>query len=333
VPNTSSSASIPRRLLDCLADGQFHFGAELGRGLAPSRTAVWKHLRALGRQGIDIQVVRARGYPLTEPVEWLDRERILGGLRAPGRQLLGALEVLGLVDSTNRMLAARRDAELTQGHVLLAEGQSAGRGRRGRQWHSPYGRNLYLSLYWRHGVDPSSLGGLSLALGVAVARGLRAYGVRGVGIKWPNDLVWRGRKLGGLLVELTAQMGGPTRVVVGLGVNVAMASAAVPPMAQPWVDVQTIMAPQPVSRNALSAVLIGELLLAMADFAGQGLGAIQAEWARLDVLAGQQIDVHGTGEVLTGVARGINLAGELQVEIDGRMQTFQSAEVSVRRRS
>ena len=188
-------------LLRAIADGEFHSGEELARLLGVSRTAVWKQLQKIQAQtGLELESVKGRGYRLAQPLELLDSDRVLAGLAAPVRNLLAQFEVYEEIDSTNRLALLRALESGCRGHVIVAERQTAGRGRRGRQWISPFGRNIYCSTIWEFDGGAAALEGLSLAVGVAVASALTDVGVRGVGLKWPNDVVGGGRKLAGILL-------------------------------------------------------------------------------------------------------------------------------------
>ena len=263
----------------------------------------------------------------------LRRDELLTAL--PDSRLLSRLELLDQVDSTNeRLLKAARDGA-SSGTVCVAERQSAGRGRSGREWVSPPGGNLYLSLLWRF---PDCLGpsrGFSLALGVTVARVLRGFGVAEVGLKWPNDLQWNDRKLGGLLVEASASREG-CAVVAGLGLNLRLPREAAEGIEQPWVDLEEILretkGEEGFSRNALAASLIGELLATCEQFQAEGLAPFRDEWRGADRLIDRAVSVHlADGSVEEGTARGIDADGALLVEIEGALRPFHAGEVSIRR--
>lgn len=240
----------------------------------------------------------------------LDAAAIASALAPATRVRLRDVEVADEIDSTNAELMRRG----IPGLALLAESQSAGRGRRGKTWQSPPGANLYLSLSWnvRHPA------GLSLAMGIACAEALRDARVR---VKWPNDLVAEGRKLGGLLIELAGSV-----AVIGLGLNVRM-----PPQAaidQPWIDLAHLGTGAP--RNELAARLLDAMVAALIEFDARGLAAFEARWQALDALAGREVLVASGEDVLHGVATGIAPDGGLRVVIGDRERVFHSADVSIR---
>ena len=243
-------------------------------------------------------------------VSALDAAAIAAGLAPATRVRLRDVEVVDEIDSTNAELMRRGMPAL----ALLAESQSAGRGRRGKHWASPPGANLYLSLSW----SVRSPAGLSLAMGVACAQALRDGRVR---VKWPNDLVAEGRKLGGLLIELAGNV-----AVIGVGLNVRMPRGI--DIGQPWIDLAQLGVP--ASRNALAARLIDALVAALVEFDAQGFAAFESRWRALDALAGREVRVAQGDQILPGTALGVAADGGLRVAIDGRERVFHSADVSVR---
>jgi len=320
--------SLRFEILKTLGDGRFHSGAQLGRALGVSRTAVWKHLQALGELGIDIFAVTGKGYRLAQPLELLDRDTIVTALTTESRALLADLELHSHLDSTNSYLSAKA-ASLPSGQVCLAEYQASGRGRRGRAWVSPYAANVYLSLLWRFSVSPAVLSGLGLVSGVAVARALREAGLRDIGLKWPNDVTWQGRKLAGTLLEMSGESYGPINVVIGVGVNVRMPATAGGRIDQAWVDMETALGNR-VSRNALAGLLLHQLLLAMQQFQDKGLAPFLQEWQQWDIVTGKTIRLQLPNETLTGIAKGIDRNGALLLQCRGTISSYMAGEVSVR---
>jgi BirA family biotin operon repressor/biotin-[acetyl-CoA-carboxylase] ligase len=320
--------SLRFEILNTLGDGQFHSGSQLGSALGVSRTAVWKHLQALSDLGLDIVAVTGKGYRLAQPLELLDHDSIVNVLTGESRTLLSALELHAHLDSTNSHLAARA-AGLSSGQACMAEYQAAGRGRRGRSWVSPYASNIYMSLLWRFSVSPAALSGLGLVSGVAVARALRDAGLRDIGLKWPNDVTWQGRKLAGTLLEMSGESYGPLNVVIGVGVNVRMPTTAGDQIDQAWVDMETAMGGR-VSRNALAGLLLHHLLLAMHEFQDQGLAPFLQEWQQWDIVTGKTIRLQLPNETLTGIAKGIDRNGALLLQCRGTINSYMAGEVSVR---
>ena len=256
-------------------------------------------------------------------IERLDVARIRSALPAGVR--LGGLSVHGAIDSTNSWLQERSHA-LTAPYACLCEHQLAGRGRRGRVWEDGRGRDLCLSLLWRFGAGEARAQGLSLGVGVAVVRALEFTGASGIGLKWPNDVVWRDRKLGGILIEGSVS-GRDWVVVIGVGINVHPGAA--PDLRPPRVHLAAIPRAD-ISRNRLAASLIAEISAECARYEARGAGPAIEEWRRLDAMRGRAVRVHRPGGEVAGIARGVDEAGELLVEVNGGLERFVSAEVSLR---
>jgi len=320
-----------RALLDILNDGAFHSGEALAQQLGGiSRAAVWKLIRALEDKGITIFAVRGRGYRLAEPIEFLEQSRIAAAFTQETRSYVAAVDVHSCLDSTSTQLLNQAKNGAPSGTVCCAEFQLAGRGRRGRDWVSPFAANVSLSLLWRFSVGPAALSGLSLATGVAVARALRQLGVAEVGLKWPNDLLWRWLKLGGILLEFDGESTGPCHVVAGVGINVAMPPGTDNTIDQPWIDLRGILGPGQISRNQLIAQIVNELVAAFAGFEQTGFPGISRQWQQFDQVAGQRITLHCPNSTISGIARGVDDSGALLVETGNGMQRFLAGEISLR---
>jgi BirA family biotin operon repressor/biotin-[acetyl-CoA-carboxylase] ligase len=263
-------------------------------------------------------------------LELLDRERIWADLTEAARARLSRLEVYPVLDSTNACLLVQARAGCPGGAVCLAEQQTAGRGRQGRGWLTPFGASLALSLLWRFQARPEALSGLSLAAGIAVARAVESEGVREVGLKWPNDVLWRGRKLGGILLE-SGVTAGSAHVVAGIGLNVALPREAAAVIDQPWVDLREILGMERVSRNRLAASLIGELFGIFAEFGRGGFADLAAEWARFDQVTGRRVTLRLANTFVAGIARGVDATGALLLErADGVIAPYIGGEISLR---
>ena len=207
--------TVPLHLISILADGEFHSGEQLGTAMGMSRAAINKHIQTVRDWGVDIFTVPGKGYSLPHPIQLLDEATIISMLPA------GRVSVLPVIDSTNQYLLDRI-SELSSGDACVAEYQQAGRGRRGRKWFSPFGSNLYLSMYWKLDQGPAAAMGLSLVIGIVMAEVLQRLGAEDVRVKWPNDLYLKDRKLAGILVELTGKTGDAAQLVIGAGINLKM---------------------------------------------------------------------------------------------------------------
>lgn len=314
-----------------LSDGRWHSGEDLAQVLGVSRAAVWKRLQGLREWGLELQAVRGRGYRLARPLELLSAEAIQQDWPSQMRSRLPRINLFPVLDSTNAWLMAQAGQDAP--HLCLAEFQSAGRGRRGRHWHSPFGANLCLSLAWRFREMPAQFSGLGLVVGVAVAEALDALGVRDLALKWPNDLHWRGRKLAGILIEHRGEGGGPARVVIGLGLNLAMTRSQAEDIDQPWVALDealnesgTVMP----SRNVLCARIVAALVAAMDEFVVQGFSQFGRRWMQFDQMCGKPVSLEYGGKVIQGLARGIDADGAFLLEVRGQTQRFLSGDLSLR---
>lgn len=325
-PATDKPETPP--LLGLLASGEARGGPELAHRLGISRAAVWKQVEALRAAGLDIES-GAAGYRLARPLDPLDTARIRTGLPAAARRRLGVLENRWRLDSTSSEMA-RRVAEMPDLSFVFADWQDAGRGRRGRQWLSPPGANLQFSCLKRFAGGYAALSGLSLAAGIAAAGALEECGLRGIGLKWPNDLVHGDAKLGGILIELGGEFMGPCHAVIGIGINVHLPEALRATLDRPCTDVAELCAGEAPSRNALATALVARLVDALDVFDGSGFAAFADAWAGRDVLAGRRIRVEGARGTFDGVAAGVDARGALQVRDAGGMRSIDSAEVTVR---
>lgn len=320
------------RLLQTLSSGDYHSGDELGQRLGISRAAVWKQLQKLGELGVELESVRGKGYRLKGGLELLERDCLWAGLSDLTRARLTELDVLSVTDSTNSQ-AMQRAARGQSGYVCLAEQQTAGRGRRGRTWVSPFGRNLYLSVSWGFDGGAAQLEGLSLAVGVAMCQVLEAEGVKSVGLKWPNDVLWQQRKLAGVLLEMTGDPAGACQVVVGVGLNLAMPGSPALDIEQPWADLETVCAaehcPMP-GRNALATRLIDALVGLLSSYHLEGFSAWRDDWLARDAFAGRRVVISSGARTEEGIARGVDINGALMLEQAGERILCHGGELSMR---
>jgi len=322
-------AVLEQKLLPILNDGKIHSAPDLAARFAVSRVAIAKAMHTLASWGLAIQSLPGQDYRLATPLELLSRTALEAALTDAARGLISGIEIHPNLASTNSHLLTRARQGHASGLLCLAERQAAGRGRRGRPWVSPFAANLYLSLLWRFRLTPAVLSGLSLAAGVAVAQALEAEGVPAVQLKWPNDVLWQHRKLGGLLLEIGQEPDGGCCVVAGVGLNIAMPAATA--IDQPWIDLHGIVGPDGIARNRLAGRLASALATLFATFGQQGFAALRAEWERFDCMMGQRVHIKQPSGVVAGTARGVDEAGALLLETsDGGLQRFWAGEVSLR---
>jgi len=313
--------SIPLKLVEILSDGEFHSGEQLGESLGMSRAAINKHIQTLKSWGLDIYTVTGKGYSLPAPMQLLNEEAILAQLHQPN------LAIIPVIDSTNQYLLERMN-ELQSGDACIAEYQQAGRGRRGRQWFSPFGANLYMSMYWRLEQGPAAAMGLSLVIGIVIAETLQQLGAQDVRVKWPNDLYLQDRKLAGILVELTGKTGDAAQIVMGAGINLAMRGAEAAQINQGWINLQE--AGIAIDRNHLAAKLINSLREALPLFERDGLAPFTERWKALDNFFNRPVKLLIGEREIHGIARGIDKQGGLLLEQDGEVKSWVGGEISLR---
>jgi BirA family biotin operon repressor/biotin-[acetyl-CoA-carboxylase] ligase len=326
--------SIPRMkaltadVLRRLADGDFHSGEALARAHQVSRASVWLAVRELEAMGVGVYKVRGRGYRLPQPLTLLDRSAVERHLGADRKRF--AVEIRDAEDSTNTALLERAAAGAPGGAILAAEWQPGGRGRLGRAWHAGVGEALTFSMLWRFARGAGALSGLSLAVGVALARALEAEGARAIGLKWPNDVLWRGRKLAGILTELAGDALGPTAAVIGIGINVRLSAATQARIGQPAADLESACGAAP-DRNRLLARALVELDRTLRAFAQEGFAPLRAEWQRRHAHQGRRVTLTlPDGARQSGRALGVAEDGSFLLETRAGEKRYHSGEVSLR---
>ncbi|WP_252105846.1 MULTISPECIES: biotin--[acetyl-CoA-carboxylase] ligase [unclassified Halomonas] len=321
-------------LMRLLSDGDVHSGEALGQALGVSRAAVWKQLKKLDAMGVELVAVKGRGYRLAQPLEPLDGKRVVSELPAEARHLLTRLFVEDQLPSSNEYLRARFDQGAGHGEVCLVELQTAGRGRRGRVWSTPWGQSLMLSLGWRFEAGVASLEGLSLAVGVVVAQVLERHGVAPK-LKWPNDVLLSDKngelgKLAGILIEVTGDAAGPCEAVIGMGMNLFLPQSLRESIDQPVAALFDEVAA--LSRNQLAAEVIAELLAMLAGFEERGFGVWRDEWNARHAYKGLNVRVIQGARESEAVAGDVDGSGNLWVSENGQTRRLSGGEISVRRR-
>ncbi|MGG5839834.1 bifunctional biotin--[acetyl-CoA-carboxylase] ligase/biotin operon repressor BirA, partial [Huaxiibacter chinensis] len=298
-----------------------HSGEQLGERLGMSRAAINKHIQTLRDWGVDVFTVPGKGYSLPEPIKLLDENAIRSQLSE------GKVTVLPVIDSTNQYLLDRIP-ELQSGDSCVAEYQQAGRGRRGRKWFSPFGANLYLSMFWRLEQGPAAAMGLSLVIGIVMAEVLQSLGADNVRVKWPNDLYLQDRKLAGILVELTGKTGDAAQIVIGAGINMVMRNVQADVVNQAWINLQE--AGITIDRNDLAVRLIKALRASLRQFEQEGLSPFLSRWEKLDNFIHRPVKLIIGDKEIYGTSRGIDAQGALLLEQDGIVKPWVGGEISLR---
>ena len=325
-------------LLRQLADGQFHSGEDLAEKVGLTRARVSQVLKDAGTAGLALERVKGRGYRLLEAPEFLDakkvRSRLVELAEARGLPPPGPVEVVDQIESTSSELMRRAQRRDVHRVALAAEWQSAGRGRRGRAWTAIAGGSLTFSLGWKFEQGAGFLAGLSLAVGVAVVRALEAEGFKDVALKWPNDLIHRHLKVGGILIELNGDALGPTTTVIGDGLNVRIPSAARKDIPVPVTDLASIAGRRapPIDRNRLLAALLTELTAVLQLYEREGFAPFAAEWQHRHAYQGKPVRLLlPDGAVVTGKVAGVDASGALVLADGPRRARFLSGEITLRR--
>ncbi|OTA14836.1 bifunctional biotin-- synthetase/biotin operon repressor [Xenorhabdus vietnamensis] len=311
----------PLKLIKVLSDGEVHSGQQLGQELGMSRAGINKHIQTIREWGVEVLTLPGKGYCFPAPMNLLDKEVIENYL--PNNHI----EVIPVIDSTNQYILEKL-AELDSGDACVAEYQYAGRGRRGRKWISAFGRNLYLSMYWRLEQGPAAAIGLSLVVGIVIAEVLNRQGAERVKVKWPNDLYLDDKKLAGILVELTGKTGDAAHVVIGIGMNISMSSDEQKSINQHWTNLQhsgTV-----IERNKLVAEIMLELKEALIKFENEGLTPFISRWFNLDNFINRPVKLIIGDQEVYGIARGIDRQGALLLDIDGVVTPYIGGEISLR---
>ena len=309
-------------LLKLLKDGRFHSGQALGTALGISRSAVWKQLQRLEADlNLSIHKVRGRGYQLAAPLELLERDQL-----AESPYPVFIHESL---DSTNAEALREISGGAQAPFVILAEQQSAGRGRRGRKWISPFAENIYYSLVLRIDGGMRQLEGLSLIVGLAVLSSLREFGSCDAGLKWPNDVLVGNKKIAGILLELVGDPADVCHVVIGIGINVNMMVAS--DVDQSWTSVR-LEAGQAINRNELIVALCRNLQGYLIRHEAEGFAAIQAEWESNHLWQGREVTLIAGTHTVDGVVAGVDQQGALRLNVAGQEKVFSGGELSLRLR-
>ncbi|MGH8051445.1 MAG: biotin--[acetyl-CoA-carboxylase] ligase [Arenimonas sp.] len=320
---------IDRALLSLISQSPVS-GVVLAEQLGISRSAVWKRIQLLRDAGFEIETKAAQGYFLKNSLEWLDKNSIYHDLNAATKKLLGDFHIVEQVGSTNSW--AKTEAKQKAGtDIFLAEQQTAGRGRLGRQWASPMAANIYLSLRRRFNKGLPALSGLSLVVGVLLAKCLRSQGFVDIGLKWPNDVYALGnKKCGGILIEVSGEANAEITAVIGIGLNVRMPMHSAKNIDQAWTDLQQLAAGKNVSRNKLLGALLNELLPGLQRFEDEGAAECLSHWPQYDVLLNQEVKLSDGIHTQIGLALGITEQGALRLQQDGLERHYHSGEISVR---
>ncbi|WP_334327114.1 bifunctional biotin--[acetyl-CoA-carboxylase] ligase/biotin operon repressor BirA [Gilliamella apicola] len=308
----------PLKLIEILADGEFHSGEELAASFGITRAGINKYMKVLREWGLDFTSVQGKGYCLIAPIDLIKKCKIDHYYQADSR-----CEILPIIDSTNQYLLDKI-GQLRSGDSCVAEFQSKARGRRGRKWFSPFGSNLYFSMYWQLEQGVAAAMGLSLVVGIVIADTLRELSGQDIKVKWPNDLYLNDQKLAGILVELAGKTGDCAHAIIGIGVNLMMTNPDPNIVNQKWANLGK------VDRNLLVARIVKNLNIKLSEFEKQGLAPFISDWNRLDNFANRPVKLLIGDNIIRGIAKGINEQGALMLEQDGKIHAHIGGEISLR---
>ena len=311
------------KLVSILSDGQYHDGTSIGMALQMTRGAVWKAIKKLVSYDIKIDSVKGKGYALIEPLILLNKQYIKKNVNHKIE-----IDVFESIDSTNAHLKAFFNS--AKPRICIAERQTNGKGRLQRDWHSPFGQNIYLSCLYPFQRDVSELAGLSLVVSLAVVETLRAFHLsKPTLVKWPNDVLCNGKKLCGCLIELQAETNGTCSAVIGIGMNVNMLSHETHDITQPWTAVREVVG-EYVDRNRVCAALLNNLFDFLHQFATSGFTPFIEKWNDVDFLRGQTIQLANANQRVAGNVKGIDQHGHLLIKLDnGAIQPFSSGDTTI----
>ncbi|MDO8415793.1 MAG: bifunctional biotin--[acetyl-CoA-carboxylase] ligase/biotin operon repressor BirA [Agitococcus sp.] len=316
-------------ILRLLSDGQFHSGVQLAEVLGVSRTTISNRIAQWNTQGLEIDSVTGKGYRLHTPIQWLNKEQIWSKIPSSIQQCIYSFDVSQFVSSTNDVVSESLVKQNQSGIVCITEMQGAGRGRRGREWLSPPAGNFYGSIGWIFNDGFSVIEGLSLAVGVALIKAMESVGARGLQLKWPNDVLHQGKKLAGILIEMTGEVGGACQVVVGVGVNLQLPETIKQQITQPVTDLYGIC-DYAVDRQKITAAIVSELITLLNSYGKTGFSEWQNDWLSYDAFKNKPVLIMGMQEPLNGIARGVDEQGNLLLDVEGEMMKVYGGEVSLR---
>lgn len=309
-----------RAIITTLNSGGFVSGEVLAKQAGISRTAIAKHIAGLEEYGVEIYSVKGKGYKLANKISLIDERELTTAIKQ-------RCFYFDEISSTNAFFLKNVD-ELNSGDICVAEYQSAGRGRRGRSWVSPYGCHLYCSMYWNLSQGMAQAAGLSLVVACSLVKALESLNVEGLGVKWPNDIYLNEKKLAGVLIEMNGQADSHCHLVIGIGINVSMSQAQGEKIDQPWSDL-SIQNPN-LNKTDLMVTLQKQLTEDLAEFESHGMRVFLPRWQEIDIFYGKEVKLlMGENQVL-GICRGIDETGAILLDTNNGLEAFVGGEISLR---
>lgn len=309
-------------LLALLTDGDFHSGSDLGGKLGISRAAVWKRVQRITDDlGVPVQSVRGKGYRLVRPLELLRQDVIQYSF--PSLPIF-IYDTLGSTNDQAKQLLSTYNAPL----AVFSEHQTLGKGRRGREWVSPFAQNLYLSFVWPITQGLNQIDGLSLVVGLAVRKAIKRISCIDAQLKWPNDVLIDGRKVAGILLELIGDPVELCHVVIGIGVNLNMFDSF-GCIDQEWTSLGKEVGSN-VDRELFAKIVLEELDCHLDKQKKYGFSSMRSEWIFAHAWQGNNVVLHTGNKFVTGQIVGVGDKGEVCLLVDGQECKYLGGELSLR---
>jgi len=309
-----------RAIIESLNSRGFVSGEVLAKQAGISRTAIAKHIAALEEYGVEIYSVKGKGYKLANTISLIDEKKLTTAINQ-------RCFYFDEIASTNAFFLKNVD-ELNSGDICVAEYQSAGRGRRGRTWVSPYGCHLYCSMYWSLSQGMAQAAGLSLVVACSLVKALESFKVEGLGVKWPNDIYLNGKKLAGVLIEMNGQADSNCHLVIGIGINVSMSQAQGEKIDQAWSDLSD-QEPS-LNKTDLMVALQKQLHEDLIEFESHGMKIFLPRWQEIDIFYGKEVKLLMGNNKVFGTCRGIDESGAILLDTTNGLEAFVGGEISLR---
>ena len=320
-------------VLNILSDGKFHSGEAIAKHFKVSRVSIWQVITEAEKLGVEIFSVRGKGYSLSHPVQFIDEVKVKKAIGEMASWF--NIKVFDILDSTNNFLMQEAPKGYPHASCVVANIQTSGKGRRGRQWQSSLGENLTFSFLWRFTKGAAALSGLSLAVGTSLIRSLKKIDVNQALLKWPNDILVNDdegyKKLAGILIELQGDMDGQSTAIIGVGINLKLSKKQLAKIDQPAIGINQCIDNE-VDTNEFLGIIIKDLTEVLAKFESNNFEYFKDEWQSYDAFQDQSISISlGDGGIISGKEHGVNNMGALEVITEGGIKTFSSGEVSIRK--
>ena len=320
-------------VLNILSDGKFHSGEAIAKHFKVSRVSIWQAIAEAEKLGVEIFSVRGKGYSLSHPVQFIDEAKVKKAIGEMASWF--NIKVFDVLDSTNNFLMQEAPKGYPHASCVVANIQTSGKGRRGRQWQSSLGENLTFSFLWRFTKGAAALSGLSLAVGTSLIRSLKKIDVNQALLKWPNDILVNDdegyKKLAGILIELQGDMDGQSTAIIGVGINLKLSKKQLAKIDQPAIGINQCIDNE-VDTNEFLGIIIKDLTEVLAKFESNNFEYFKDEWQSYDAFQDQSISISlGDGGIISGKEHGVNNMGALEVITEDGTKTFSSGEVSIRK--